>query len=84
MIQKCPRCGESTETAYCPDCGIRMDPLKCLLAYCRHRYCEYDKRMQYHKDPQLPALAEKWKTYVTRLDLAIKALEEKEGRWALP
>lgn len=76
---KCPRCGEHFGSPYCPQCGIKLDPLKCLLGYCRNRYYEYRSRSRNHKDPALPALEEKWRTYTERLELAIAALDAKEA-----
>jgi len=87
---KCPKCQIERDTAFCPQCGIKLDPLKVLLAYCRHRAFEYEKQQRNaQRSPADPAkekraadLYEKWQAYVDRLTKAIAALDAAERNGA--
>lgn len=85
----CPHCTKDVNTAYCPDCGLRMEPLRLLLAYCTHRAYEYEKRRRYTMHPPdseemacIESLHETWSTYSERLTLAIAALHREEDAHA--
>ena len=81
-VRCCPACQKPVDTAYCPGCGRRMEPLKALLSYCYHRATEYENRARRKEGTEekevLEGLHEKWHTYFERLTKAIEALHREE------
>ena len=81
--RNCPHCNKPVDTAFCPGCGLKIEPLKVLLGYCCHRATEYKNRhhrvTERKEKANLAELRDKWQEYVDRLTTAIKALEREEA-----